>query len=169
MHPTAWGVESFPVTLQKAMAVFALSGLLATTSVADATSFCRTVCASHIASLASSELAPAHHANDSRALAEDAAKRGHMHRFAKSKAMSVSASTGVIELQPPPCSQYRQMAVFLGAAGTAVTKDVSESSAAVADVPAAPADATFKTTFSLTESPPGSVLRQSPAAEVLRI
>lgn len=155
--------------LRRLMAALALAGLVATAVVGDATSLCRIACASRAASLGSSQMGPTHHHDDSRELREDAAMRGHMHRFGKSKSMSVSDSTGVVELRLPPCSQYRQFAMLLNGVRSAVAKDLSDSGAVVPDLPVTLVKRTIKSLSSLAESPPGSVVPNLSTAAVLRI
>lgn len=164
-----WGVESFPMILRSLMATLALAGLVATATFGDATSLCRVACASRTASLGRSELARAHHHHDARELAESATMQRHIHRTANSKSVSLSASKGVVELQLPPCSQYRQFAVLLSGAASAVTKGLSDSGAVVPDVPARLVKATIETPSSLAESPPGSAVPSLSTAAVLRI
>ena len=111
-----------PMPLRKLTAVLALTGLLTTVCVADA-SLCRMFCAAHMPSVASSKPAAAPHLHHSASSPQDSSLHAHANRCTGNQPSIVSC--GVSVLESPRCTQYQQLAKFLEASRVTVTEKIS--------------------------------------------
>lgn len=111
------GVESRPVFLHKIAAAFALSGLMATSCVAD-TSLCRIMCASR----AQFGRVTHHHHDAPQATMHPLAHRHMGHPADMQKSVAPSDK---LALNSAPCSQYQPLLVFLDGARASFGETIS--------------------------------------------
>jgi len=147
--------------------VLALAALV-TASTADATSFCRIACASGALHLGSSNVALGHHLGYFQSLPQNAAMHHHMSMTANAQSPSVTAFGGMVSLQLPQCSRFRQFAALMDGSG-AVASDLSNSGVVAAPAPADFVEVPVPATPLLSESPPGSTVPVLSTSSILRI
>lgn len=108
--------------LRKLTAVFALTGLFATISVAD-TSLCRMFCAELSGVYLSSKPVVTPHLHHSASSPRDSSVDAQANHCAGTQQSIVSC--GESALQSPPCTQYEQLARFLNASRASATEKIS--------------------------------------------
>ena len=153
--------------LRKLTTVLALAALV-TASTGDATSFCTIACASGALHLGLSNVALGHHFGHSQSLPQNAAMHHYMSMTANAQSPSVTAFGGMVALQLPQCSRFRQFAALLDGSG-AVASDLSNSDVVAAPAPVDLDEVTTQAAPLLTESPPRSAVSQLSATSILRI
>jgi hypothetical protein len=105
------------VVLRRLTTTFVMTGLLATTGVAD-TSLCRIVCESRSGFRGSSKAAAAHHLHHSASLPRNSSS--HIHANSRATVEHSTVNDSEIMLESPRCTQYQQLTTFLnGFRGTA--------------------------------------------------
>ncbi len=151
--------------LRKLITALALTGLLTAVSVAD-TSFCRMVCAAHMAFRESSKPVAAPHLHHSALSPRDSSVHAHANRCPGNQQSIVSCGGSV--LQSPRCTQYQQLARFLDASRVTVTERIS-GNGNHALLLAALTQETGEAAPSPPSSPPGSSVVPRSALTFLRI